>query len=79
LRVRSLLCILSPLVDPRPPDPQHHRQKFVGQRRLVAVNPVIAHQQPPGEPLLDRLPGGGYSRQLNNALPRASRVRQADS
>ena len=33
--------------------PQHHGQELVHERQIIPVHPVVAHQQPAGEALLD--------------------------
>ena len=33
--------------------PEHHGQELVHERQIVPVHPVVAHQQPAGEALLD--------------------------
>jgi hypothetical protein len=36
---------------------EHHRGKFLRERKLVAGHAIVRHQEPAGEPLLDRVDG----------------------
>jgi hypothetical protein len=38
-----------------PPDPEHHREKLLGQRQGIAGGAVMGHQQPARQPLLKRV------------------------
>jgi hypothetical protein len=44
-----------------PADAQHQGQKFVGGGQVIPVHPVVAHQQPAGETLFDRVTAVGQS------------------
>jgi hypothetical protein len=39
--------------NPGPAHPKHHAHELMGHRKLVALNPVMRHQQPSGEAPVD--------------------------
>jgi len=43
--------------DGRPRRPEHHRGEFLGQRKVVRFHPIVCHQQPARQPLLDGVHG----------------------
>ncbi|EGE60572.1 hypothetical protein RHECNPAF_14110056 [Rhizobium etli CNPAF512] len=45
--------------DTRPPHRQHQGDELMRQREFVAVDPVVAHQYPAGQPLIDLMDGVG--------------------